>query len=47
MDDLGAAMLIAVSAIAVLVSFAALLWAAVADGRDEREFRAHHPELPR
>ncbi len=46
MDDLGPALLIAVSMIAVLSAFAALFWAAVADGRDERAFRARHPRLP-
>ena len=39
-DDVGFIILSSVSAIAVLVSFAALLYAAVWDGRDERRFRA-------
>ena len=38
-DDAGFIILSSVSVIAVLSSFAALLWAAVRDGRDERAFR--------
>jgi hypothetical protein len=30
------------SGLAVVTSLAALFWAAVQDGRDEREFRLHH-----
>jgi hypothetical protein len=39
-DDAGFIVLSSVSALAVLSSFAALFWAAVCDGRDEREFQA-------
>ena len=39
-DDVGFIILGSVSAIAVLISSAALLWAAVWDGREERAFRA-------
>lgn len=31
------------SALAIVVVFAALLWAAVQDGRDERAYRRSHP----
>jgi hypothetical protein len=39
-DDAGFLTMSACSALAVLGTFAALLWAAVQDGRDERAFRA-------
>jgi hypothetical protein len=38
-DDAGFIILSAISAIAVLSSFTALVWAAIRDGRDERAFR--------
>lgn len=41
-DAAGFIALSIVSAAAVLSSFAALLWAAVQDGRDERAFRQGH-----
>jgi hypothetical protein len=39
-DDAGFLTMSACGALAVLSTFAALLWAAVQDGRDERAFRA-------
>jgi hypothetical protein len=40
-DDPGFIILTTICALAVFAAFGALLWAAVADGRDERSFRAH------
>jgi hypothetical protein len=39
-DDAPFLILSAVSAFAIVVSFVALFWAAVQDGRDERMFRS-------
>lgn len=39
-DDAPFLILSSISAIAVMASYAALLWAAVQDGRDERAVRA-------
>jgi hypothetical protein len=39
-DDAGFLVLSACSALAVLSTFAALLWAAIQDGHDERAHRA-------
>jgi hypothetical protein len=38
-DEAGFIILSSISAIAVVTSFSALLWAAVRDGRDDRAFR--------
>jgi hypothetical protein len=42
-DDAGFLTLSAISLIAIVGSFTALLWAAVQDGRDERAFRRSGP----
>lgn len=39
-DDAGFLTMAITGGVAVLASFAALMWAAVQDGRDERRFRA-------
>jgi hypothetical protein len=40
MDSEGFALLSTIASLAILISFAGLVWAAVQDGRDERRFRA-------